>query len=278
MFWGVAVPDQPAGEPEQVMYVWFDALVSYISTLGWPADQKNFKKWWTESGGMIHFAGKDQIRMQAAMWQAMLMSAHAGGAKELTPSKQVVIHGFITSGGQKMSKSLGNVINPYALVSEYGTDALRYFLAREVHPFEDSDVTPERFKEAYNANLANGLGNLVSRVMKMAQDNLDKPATIPESEDMSAYFAFLEKFEVSKATDYIWSEITEMDKYIQVSQPFKVVKTDKVAGQKMISELVVRLYSVARMLNSIMPETMLKIKKAVKENKAPSAPLFLRKD
>ncbi len=95
---------------------------------------------------------------------------------------------------------------------------------------------------------------------------------------MKKYFAFLEKFEVSKAADYIWSEIADMDKYIQVNQPFKIVKTDKAAGQKMISELVVRLYSVARMLNPIMPETMVKIKKSIKENKAPATPLFLRKD
>lgn len=278
MSWGVDVPDQPAGEPAQVMYVWFDALVSYISTLGWPSDQTNFKHLWTKAGGVIHFAGKDQTRMQAAMWQAMLMSARAGGASELVPSKQVVIHGFITSGGQKMSKSLGNVINPYDIVKGYGTDALRYFLAREVHPFEDSDVTLPRIKESYNANLANGLGNLVSRVMKMAQDNLAAPVTIPEWEDMSAYFAFLEKYEVSKAADLVWAEIAEMDKYIQTNQPFKVVKTDKVAGQKMISDLVVRLYSVARMLGPLMPETTEKIKEAIKANKAPATPLFLRKE
>ncbi len=268
MPWGVPVPD----DADHVMYVWFDALVNYISAIGWPEDEENFKKWWIESGGVIQFCGKDNLRQQAAMWQAMLMSV------DLPPSKQVVIHGFITSGGQKMSKSLGNVINPYDLVKEYGTDALRYFLAREVHPFEDSDVTPARFKEAYNANLANGLGNLVSRVMKMAQDNLDAPVVIPENTIKPEYFAFLEKYEVSKAADYVWAEIAEMDKYIQANQPFKVVKTDKAAGQKMISDLVVRLYSVARMLNPLMPETMEKIKAAVKANKAPTTPLFLRKD
>lgn len=291
MSWGVAVPDQSVGEPEQVMYVWFDALVSYISTLGWPSDQARFKKWWSESGGVIQFAGKDQTRMQAAMWQAMLMSARAGGATELTPSKQIVIHGFINSGGQKMSKSLGNVINPYDVVKEYdtctngnGTDVLRYFLAREVHPFEDSDVTMERFKTAYNANLANGLGNLVSRVMKMAHDNLATAVVISESENiskiagMSAYFTHLEKYEVSKATDYVWAEIAEMDKYIQTNQPFKVVKTDKVVGQKMIADLVVRLYFVAQMLSPLMSETMGKIKQAIKENAVPAGPLFLRKE
>jgi len=284
MSWGIPVPDQPAGEAEQVIYVWFDALVNYISTIGWPQDAAgataSFAKWWTEAGGVIQFAGKDQVRMQAAMWQAMLMSATAGGAKGLVPSKQIVIHGFITSGGQKMSKSLGNVINPYDIVKEYGTDALRYFLAREVHPFEDSDVTLTRIKDAYNANLANGLGNLVSRVMKMAQDNLPEPVAVTATKKPipSEFFTHLEKYEVSKAADYIWAEIADMDKYIQTNQPFKVVKTDTLAGQTMISELVTRLHLVASMLAPIMPETMIKMQEAIKANKAPTTPLFLRKD
>ena len=161
--WGVPVPD----DSEQVMYVWFDAFVNYISVIGWPILMEKFNKWWTGSGGVVQFAGKDQVRQQVAMWQAMLKASGID-----TPSKQIVIHGFITSGGQKMSKSLGNVIDPFAIVSEYGTDALRYYLARHIHPFEDSDFTMEKFKEVYNANLANGLGNLVSRIMKMGQEYL----------------------------------------------------------------------------------------------------------
>jgi methionyl-tRNA synthetase len=156
MPWGIAVP----GDSEHVMYVWFDALVNYISCLGWPQDMNSFENYWTQ-GNPIQYAGKDNLRQQSAMWQAML---HAAG---LPNTKQVVINGFINSGGQKMSKSLGNVISPYDIVQEYGTDALRYYLLRHVHSFEDSDMTMEKFKEAYNANLANGLGNLVQRVMKM---------------------------------------------------------------------------------------------------------------
>src|SRR3990167_9632853 len=114
-------------------------------------------------------AGKDQVRFQSIMWQAMLMS---GGVKT---TDKVVYHGFITSGGHKMSKSLGNVIDPLALVKEYGTDAVRYFLARHVHPFDDSDFTPAHFKDAYNAGLANGLGNLASRIMQLAQTHLSEP-------------------------------------------------------------------------------------------------------
>src|SRR6185503_3299152 len=126
MSWGIEVP----GDASQVMYVWFDALANYISTLGWPDEEGNFKKFWTE-GEVVQLAGKDQVRFQSIIWQAMLMSA---GIKN---TDKVIYHGFITSGGQKMSKSLGNVIDPASLVAEYGTDAVRLFLARHVHPFED---------------------------------------------------------------------------------------------------------------------------------------------
>ncbi|MFC1721155.1 methionine--tRNA ligase, partial [Patescibacteria group bacterium] len=161
MPWGVPVP----GDDEHVMYVWFDALVNYVSAIGWPDDMEKFEKWWP----VVQVAGKDNLRQQSAMWQAMLMSV------DLPTSKQVVIHGFVTSDGKKMSKSVGNVINPFDIVNEYGTDALRYYIAREFSPFEDSDITMEKFNVAYNANLANGIGNLASRIMKMAEDNLDAP-------------------------------------------------------------------------------------------------------
>ena len=150
------------------MYVWFDALVSYISTLGWPENLVNFEKFW-KNGTPVQYCGKDNLRQQSAMWQAMLMSVG------LPQSNTIVIDGFITNEGQKMSKSLGNATNPKDLVAEYGIDALRYYVARELSTFEDSDVSLEKFKKAYNANLANGLGNLVSRVMKMAEGNLEKP-------------------------------------------------------------------------------------------------------
>jgi methionyl-tRNA synthetase len=268
MSWGVEVP----GDSKHVMYVWFDALVNYISTLGWPEETDKFNKFWGE-GEPVQYCGKDNLRQQSAMWQAMLMAA------DLPNSAHIVVNGFLTGdGGVKMSKSIGNVINPYDVVKEYGADALRYFLSREISNFEDSPFTMERFKDCYNSGLANGLGNLVSRIMKMAEGNLDSPASIPEFEDMNHFFDFLNKFEINKAVDYIWKIIGEMDAYIQENQPFKVVKTNKEAGQKMISELVIKLYSVARMLNVVMPEASAKIKELIKSNKSPESPLFLRKD
>src|SRR3989344_3527888 len=170
MSWGVAVP----GYEDHVMYVWFDALVSYISTIGWPDDLKAFEKWWP----VVQFAGKDQIRQQAAMWQAMLMAAN------LPPSKQIVIHGFLNFGGQKMSKSIGNVIAPQKIVEKFSLDALRYFVTREFNQFEDTDISWEKFDEWYNGSLANGLGNLVSRIMTLAESNLSEPVAIAEFENM----------------------------------------------------------------------------------------------
>jgi len=268
MSWGVEVP----GDPNHVMYVWFDALVNYISTLGWPEDQENFNKFWT-NGTPVQYCGKDNLRQQSAMWQAMLMAAG------IAPTHTIVIDGFLTGeGGIKMSKSLGNGVNPYDIVDQYGKDALRYFVIRELHPFEDSPFTVERFKEAYNASLANGIGNLTSRIMKMAETNLDQAVQVPEKSVSEEYFAFFESFELNKAANYVWEKIQELDEIIQREAPFKLVKTDPEAGKAIIRDLVLKLYLIAKMLEPLLPETSDKIKSAVKANKMPESPLFLRKD
>ncbi len=276
MPWGIDLPSGRQGvlnDPEHVMYVWFDALVNYISAIGWPSDSEKFNKWQVETGGMVQYCGKDNLRQQTAMWQAMLLAA------KLPNSKHVIVDGFVTgAGGIKMSKSLGNGIDPVELIKEYGTDAMRYYVTRELSPFEDSPMTMEMFKESYNANLANGLGNLVSRVMKMAETNLDAPVTVPEKSIPQEYFDLLEKFEIQKAVDMIWQKIAEADKYIQDTTPFKLVKTDKDKAIEIIKDLIIRLYTIGRMLNPIMPETSKKIKDLVKNNKTPEAPLFLRKE
>src|SRR3990167_6695713 len=216
--WGIPIP----GDDKQVMYVWFGAFINYISTLGWPEKREQFKKFWQE-GETIQTAGKDMVKFQSVMWQGMLLSAG------LPTTDTIVYHGFITGeGGIKMSKSIGNVINPVEIVKEYGTDALRYFLLREISPFEDSPFTMERFKDAYNANLANGLGNLVSRVMKMAEDNLEAPVII---EDKNLKFdtmvsSQIQSFDLKLGMDIVWGNISEIDEFIQRLEPFKLVKTD----------------------------------------------------
>lgn len=313
MSWGIPVP----GDDDHVMYVWFDALVNYISTLGWNGEvggiagvaaseknkeDSNFNKFWV-NGTPVQYCGKDNLRQQTAMWQAMLMAAG------LPNTHQVVVDGFLTGeGGIKMSKSIGNVVNPYDVVAEYGTDALRYFCVAELSSFEDSPFTMERFKESYNAKLANGIGNLTNRVMKMAETYLvregeqgingvsDKDISsekvFSEKNESTAvqiseqsltdiydeYFALYDSYDLVKVSAYIWKHVEEANLIIQNEQPFKLVKTDPEKGKEIIRDLVVRLYTIAEMLAPIIPTTAEKMKEAVKVNKMPEEALFLRRD
>lgn len=264
MPWGVPVPE----DNDHVMYVWFDALVNYISTLGWPSDQKNFEEWWP----VTQVCGKDNLRQQTAMWQAMLMSAN------LEPSQQIYVFGFINSGGQKMSKSIGNVINPLDIIAEYGTDALRYYVARHINMYEDSDLTMEKFKEVYNANLANGLGNLVSRVMKMVENyqvNFSTPSV--KGEDNLDFTNLMDEFRLGETVDLIWEKIGLIDKKIQEEEPFKVVKEDLAKAQMMVEDYLANLWEIACLLEVFLPETAQKIQDLIRTNKAPLELLFIRK-
>jgi len=259
MDWGIPVPD----DDEQVMYVWFDALTNYISTLGWPEDAEgNFKKFWTD-GEVMQVAGKDQIRFQSIMWQAMLKSA------DVKATDKVVYHGFINSGGQKMSKSLGNVIAPYELVEKYGTDATRYILLRHVHPFDDSDLTWEKMDEYYTANLVNGLGNLTARIMKMAETHLDTPV------DMTGVYSgmpILDKdgqIRFDYVLNAIWVDLQQLDSEITSKEPFKLVKTDIDTAREIIIDMVRGLWVIGENLKPFMPETSQIIINAIITNKKP---------
>lgn len=257
MDWGVPVPDD-AG---QVMYVWFDALTNYISTLGWPEDKSgHFTKFWV-NGSPQQFAGKDQIRFQSVIWQAMLKSAG------LPPSSSVFYHGFINSGGHKMSKSLGNGIDPYALVERYGVDASRYLLLRHVHPFDDSDVTWEKMDEWYTAGLVNGLGNLTARIMKMAETYLESPVATSGITTMDIEAIKLGQFQT--VLDGVWVGIGAMDEYIAENEPFKVIKSDPEQAKEMMVKLVKDLHEIAESLLTFMPDTANLILAAVKANKKP---------
>lgn len=284
MPWGIPVPD----DPSQVMYVWFDALVNYVSAVGWPdgyiqgrKTTGSFEKWCLETGGMVQYCGKDNLRQQAAMWQAMLMAAG------LPNSRTIVIDGFITGeGGVKMSKSLGNTVDPFELVREYGTDALRYFVIRELHPFEDSPFSAEKFKETYNAHLANGLGNLVSRVMKMAAANgvsLDKEISseIEKTSEIADlrldYSNGFDSFNLQQSANVVWRLVSRADSIVQEREPFKKVKTDAAAAKKDIMELLAYLKIIGEMLLPIMPETAQMIVGLVEKGQMPDKPLFVRK-
>ncbi len=269
--WGIPVP----GDDSQVMYVWFDALTNYISTLGWPHSAQGasrgepdlFEKFWV-NGTTLQIAGKDQLRFQSLIWQAMLKSA---GIKA---TDIVFYHGFVTSNGQKMSKSIGNVISPYDLVKKYGTDATRYVLLRHVNPMEDSDVTWERLDEWYTANLTNGLGNLVARVMQMATTYLPNPVEMTQETRPDVDVAlYIERFEFNRALDSIWERIGHGDALIAVEKPFAGVKSDDVEVRdealSIITKLVRELNAIATDLEPFMPSTSAKIKEAVLTHKKP---------
>jgi methionyl-tRNA synthetase len=219
----------------------------------------------------VHVIGKDILRFHAAIWPAMLLSAG------LPLPKSLLVHGFITSGGKKMSKTLGNVIDPEELLKEYGTEAVRYYLARHITPFEDGDITREHFKEVYNANLANGLGNVVARIMQLAQTNLSEPVAVEFVGYPKEFTDLMEKFEINHAFDYVFSRIQELDQTITRTEPFKVIKTDPEKGKELITGLVKELAALDLLLEPFMPETSKKIIDAIVANKKPEN-LFARKD
>lgn len=284
MPWGIPVPD----DDKQVMYVWFDALINYISTLGWPQGNAEFKmqnaelntvsdnsafsiqdsaftKFWPG----VQIAGKDNLRQQSAMWQAMLLSA------DLPTSKQILIHGFITSGGQKMSKTIGNVVDPFEVIDKLiaqgvaeaqAIDALRYWFAREMPTFEDGDFTWEKFVESYTANLANGIGNLTSRVLKMAVNaGIVGSGQWTVDRFDSEFAGYLENYEIQKAADWVWAKIKAADEFIAKEEPFKKIKVDAEGGKRDIEHLLQELATVAYHLQPLLPDTAARVMAALQD-------------
>lgn len=270
MPWGVPVPN----DPDHVMYVWFDALVNYVSTIGWPEEGKEYDRFWPG----VQVAGKDNLRQQAAMWQAMLFSAG------LPNTRQIFIHGFIMGeGGVKMSKSLGNVIDPYEAVTRYGTDAVRWFLLNEIHATEDSEFSWARFESAYGSHLANGLGNFVARSLAMATKAGVRLGVRPDVEafwrdDSRAHelSALLGQYGFNEAMDRIWDEIRAGDRFINETEPYRTIKTDPDKAKRDLEDLLGRLLAIGSMLAPFMPNTSAAILGALQEGVALPAPLFPR--
>lgn len=262
--WGIKLPfDQ-----NHTTYVWVDAFLNYLTVLGWDGNVKKIPDFFPPD---VQILGKDILRVHATIWPAILLHL------KLPLPKEIYAHGHILSNGKKMSKTLGNVIDPLYLIKEYGTDAVRYYLLREITAFDDGDITLEKFKEAYNANLANGLGNLTARIMKMSESYLESKERATHNEELSEeYKKLMDSFELSKAMDLIWQKISELDSKIQETQPFKLIKTDEKKAKEILVELVEGLRGVAERLKPFLPQTSEKILTAIKENKMPE-PLFLRK-
>ena len=242
MPWGIPVP----GDGEQVMYVWFDALANYVSTLGWPEDTATFQKFWgtKEMSNAVQIAGKDNLRQQSAMWQAMLLAA------DLPLSKRIFINGFISVDGRKMSKSLGNVIAPKEMVERFGVDGTRYLLLTRGLFGEDSDVSWERMTQKYNADLANGLGNLVSRTVKMAE-GLTLSAT-PHALDLDGD---MEQMETSLAVGKIMDMVRAANKYIDETKPWELKKSNPEECARVMQTLWNDLATIAKCLEPFLPDT-----------------------
>ena len=220
--WGVEVP----GDEAQVMYVWCDALSNYLTALGYADDDELVKKYWPAD---MHVIGKDILRFHAGIWPAMLLSAG------LPLYKSLAVHGFVTSEGHKMSKSLGNVVDPVDVIDEFGVDAVRYYLAREVPTGDDGDFSQERFKVVYDSELANNFGNLVNRVTVMIGKYLDGKA--PELKEFAfesdfkelllAYSSAIEGFDLKSALEKIVQVLNKLNAYIEDTKPWTLAKEEK---------------------------------------------------
>ncbi len=255
--WGIPVP----GDDEQRMYVWVDALSNYISALGYHKKEENYKKFWPAA---VHCIGKDILRFHSVIWIGLLLSAG------VEIPKNILVHGFITSEGKKMSKSIGNVIDPFEVIDELGCDPVRYYLLAEIPPTGDGDFTMKKFKGKYNSDLADGLGNLLSRSIGLAsKKNIDfdknkKPGgkIIKKiTKTKKEVDGLMNDYQFKKALDKIWELIHFMDKYIEEKKPWEESWEQK----KVIFEMLYACYHLHELLLPFLPETAMRIKEQVEK-------------
>ncbi len=246
--WGIPVP----GDPDQIMYVWFDALNIYQTGIGFGWDEENYEKWAPQDVMVI---GKGIIRFHAIYWPAILKSTG------LPLPKELFVHGYLTVNGQKMSKTIGNVINPLTVIEKFGTDATRYYLLREIPSTSDGDYSERRFKELYNADLANGLGNLVSRVAKLCERiNFGITGNTKFIDEVNDH---IHDFNFDVALSSIWKKIKDIDIMINAIEPWKLIDSEKLSDKEKLAEFLldicVKITSIAYTLSPFLPETSKKI-------------------
>jgi methionyl-tRNA synthetase len=244
--WGIPLPQAK----DQVVYVWFDALINYLTVTGYPED--DYTKWWPAT---LHLVGKDIIKFHCIIWPAMLLSAG------LELPQTVFATGFFTVDGQKISKSLGNAIDPIVLADEFGLDALRYYLLREIPFGADGEFSHERFEQVYNSDLANELGNLVQRVSAMLlRYQGGKAGELPHfSHDVSLYHEALASYRLDKALEAVWVLIKGLNQYLEEEKPWELAKGDTEQLQAVLAHAVTDLNQVATLLMPFMPTTAEKI-------------------
>lgn len=254
--WGVDVPN----DESQVMYVWCDALTNYISALGYAHESDLFKHYWPAD---VHLIGKDIVRFHAGIWIGMLLSA------EIKLPKSILIHGFITHNGDKMSKTLGNVVDPVMMAEKYGTDVLRYYLLREIPTGRDGDFNDQLFVERYNSDLANNLGNLVNRVHTLVKRNgiesfgfdlYFEPFKNKVDETWSKYVHDMESFNLHEAIFHVWRLIDFANKMMETEKPWSLLTTEPEKGRAILCNLLELLRHVSILISPFIPETSHKIR------------------
>jgi len=260
--WGIPVP----GDDSQVIWVWFDALSNYINALGYGGGKDRFKEWWEENNNKTHIVGKGISRFHALYWPGMLLSAG------ISLPETIFVHGYITSKGEKMSKSLGNVVDPFDVYERYGSEGIRYFLLREIPPFKDGDFTDQKFEDRYDSDLAKGLGNLVARVLSIADKIKIKDSLISKKEIDSSEFkseikktkeevdSYLNDFEFNKALKSVWELISFCDQFIEKERVWEESENQ----EKKILLLIYTIHQISRLLKSFLPETAEKILSGIK--------------
>jgi len=254
--WGVPVPD----DPTQVMYVWLEALTSYLSSIGYGQEDSQSRellsKWWPADAQIV---GKDNLRFHAAIFPGMLISAG------LELPKEIFIHGFVNVDGQKISKTVGNVITPRTVIDKYGVDPVRYFFLREFPSHEDGDFSYKKLEERYNGDLANGLGNLVQRVATLIENNMDgelickSQKSKVKSQKSENYHKAINDFRLHDALGEIWKIIADANKYIDERKPWIEVKENPEHFLETMTTLVIIIHHMACLLQPFLPETADKI-------------------
>ncbi len=269
--WGIRFPN----DEEHAVYVWFDALINYLTVTGYP--NEGYETWWPAD---VHLIGKDIIKFHCAIWPAMLLSAG------LKLPNTIFAHGFFTINGDKISKSLGNAIDPQELVEQYSKDVLRYYLLREIPFGSDGDFSFDRLKQRYNGELANGLGNLVSRTLAMVEKyeiSINNPQEISQQgqELIQKTGQYIKHFSFDKALTEVWNYIAVLDATIDSAKPWELAKAGKTKEiEKILSEVVRGISAIGQALESLLPDTAKTIQELVTAQplKKPSEPLFARKD
>ncbi|HXS15291.1 MAG TPA: methionine--tRNA ligase, partial [Candidatus Saccharimonadales bacterium] len=245
--WGVAVP----GDDSQRMYVWFDALNIYQSGVGFSWNEEEYKKWWPAD---VHVIGKGILRFHAIYWPAFLMSAH------LPLPKSLFVHGYFTVNGQKMSKTLGNVIDPLDIVAAYGVDAFRYYVLSDIPSTGDGDFSEQRLKEVYNADLANGLGNLISRVAKLCETaNYTELEGVAKTSmhllEIDEYTKAINEYRFHDALAFVWQKITVLNQFIDTEKPWELIKNQDRRTKGVLTHAIDGLQEIAVLLEPFLPQT-----------------------